>query len=76
MTGRGPCNLTIRCAVAALLLHGSAAIADPYQYDLRSRFIREATPRNAYRNAVALASGSDSRSRWSLTSSTLRLSDP
>jgi len=44
MTAGGSWNLTIRCALTALLLHGSAAIADPYRYDLRSRFIREDDP--------------------------------
>ena len=44
MTGRGRGNITIRCAVAALLLHACNATADPYRYELRSRFIREADP--------------------------------
>lgn len=34
----------LRLAVATLLLYGSAAGADPYTFDLRSKFIREAHP--------------------------------
>ncbi len=41
MTGRGLRCVTARCAAAAILLHGGTVLADPYQYDLRSRFIRE-----------------------------------
>jgi hypothetical protein len=44
MIGRGRGSITIRFAVAALLLHSCGAIADPYRYDLRSRFIREEDP--------------------------------
>jgi hypothetical protein len=34
----------LRLAAAALLLYGSAAAADPYTFDLRSRFLREEDP--------------------------------
>jgi hypothetical protein len=34
----------LRVAVAALLLYGSAAAADPYSFDLRSKFVRESRP--------------------------------
>jgi hypothetical protein len=40
MTGRALRCVTARCAAAAVLLHGTV-LADTYQYDLRSRFIRE-----------------------------------
>jgi hypothetical protein len=35
----------LRLAVAGLLLYGSAASADPYAFDLRSKFIREQDPK-------------------------------
>ena len=44
MTVRGPRNLTLRCALAVLVLQGQVAVADPYHNDLRSRFIREDDP--------------------------------
>lgn len=31
----------LRCVVTAVLMHGAAASADPYQFDLRSKFMRE-----------------------------------
>ena len=44
MTRRGPRNLTLRCALAALLLYGGAAMADVHRFDLRDQFIRERDP--------------------------------
>jgi hypothetical protein len=41
MTAHGVRAFALRCVVAAVLTHGSAASADPYRYDLRSRFLRE-----------------------------------
>ena len=44
MTGRGLSNPAIRFALTLILLHGVAAKAEPYGYDLRSQFVREKDP--------------------------------
>ncbi len=41
MTDRDPSNTVLRFAIAALLLHGGVAGAEPYGFDLRSKFVRE-----------------------------------
>ena len=44
MTDRGRPNTVLRFAIAALLLHGGVAGAEPYGFDLRSKFVREVEP--------------------------------
>ena len=44
MTRRGPRNLTLRCALAALMLYGSTAGAQVHRFDLREQFVRERDP--------------------------------
>jgi len=41
MTRRGSEFLALPGAIAAILLHGASALADPYDFDLRSKFTRE-----------------------------------
>jgi hypothetical protein len=45
VTGHDRRYVALRWAAALVLLQGGTALADPYQYDLRSRFIREEDPK-------------------------------
>jgi len=44
MTDCGPPGAVLRFAIVALLLQSAVAVADPYGFDLRSKFVREAEP--------------------------------
>jgi hypothetical protein len=41
MTDRGQPHTVLRLAITALLLHGAVAVADPYGFDIKSKFVRE-----------------------------------